>query len=203
MTIDRLRAHHGFSRMPFGKDLAPGALHAHRSHAEAVARITWCIAERAIGSITGECGSGKTVAARAAVAALDASRHTVIYLGTPGVGLRGMYAGIVAALGGTPRFHCASLIPQAQDALAAEAAERGKAVVVVVDESHLHDADTLEGLRCLSNAGMDAAARSACCCWASPRCAAGCASAPSSPSTNASGSATPSPASRPPRPPVT
>jgi len=158
VTIDRLRAHHGFSRMPFGKDLAPGALHAHRSHAEAVARITWCIAERAIGSITGECGSGKTVAARAAVAALDASRHTVIYLGTPGVGLRGMYAGIVAALGGTPRFHCASLIPQAQDALAAEAAERGKAVVVVVDESHLHDADTLEGLRCLSNAGMDAAA---------------------------------------------
>jgi len=158
VTIDRLRAHHGFTRMPFGKDIAPGALHAHRSHAEAVARIAWCIAERAIGVVTGECGSGKTVAARAAVAALDASRHTVIYLGTPGVGLRGMYAGIVAALGGTPRFHCASLIPQAQDALAAEAAERGKAVVVVVDESHLHDADTLEGLRCLSNAGMDAAA---------------------------------------------
>jgi len=158
MSIDRLRAHHGFSRMPFGKDLAPGALHAHRSHAEAVARITWCIAERAIGVITGECGSGKTVAARAAVAALDASRHSVIYLGTPGVGLRGMYAGIVAALGGTPRFHCASLIPQTQDLMAAEGAERGKAVVVVCDEAHMLDADTLEGLRCLSNAGMDAAA---------------------------------------------
>lgn len=158
MSIDRLRAHHGFSRMPFGKDLAPGALHAHRAHGEAVARITWCIAERAIGVVTGECGSGKTVAARAAVAALDASRHSVIYLGTPGVGLRGMYAGIVAALGGVPRFHCASLIPQTQDLLAAEGAERGKAVLVVCDEAHLLDADTLEGLRCLSNAGMDAAA---------------------------------------------
>ena len=158
MSIDRLRVHHGFTRMPFGKDLAPGALHGHRSHAEAVARITWCVAERAIGVVTGECGSGKTVAARAAMAGLDASRHTVVYLGTPGVGLRGMYAGIVAALGGTPRFHCASLIPQTQDLLAAEAAERNKAVVVVVDEAHLHDADTLEGLRCLSNAGMDATA---------------------------------------------
>lgn len=42
--------------------------------------------------------------------------------------------------------------------LAAESAERGKAVTVVVDESHLLDADTLEGLRCLSNAGMDAVA---------------------------------------------
>jgi len=158
MSIDRLRAHYGFSRMPFAKTLAPGALHAHRSHAEAVARIQWCIAERAIGVVTGECGSGKTVAARAAVAGLDASRHTVVYLGTPGVGLRGMYAGIVAALGGVARFHAASLIPQTQDLLAAEAAERGKAVLVVLDEAHLLDAEVLEGVRCLSNAGMDATA---------------------------------------------
>jgi len=158
LSIDRLRAHYGFTRMPFGKDLAPGALHTHRSHAEAVARITWCVGEQAIGVVTGECGSGKTVAARAALSALDASRHRVIYLGTPGVGLRGMYAGIVAALGGVARFHAASLIPQTQDLLAAEAAERGKVVVVVVDEAHLVDADTLEGLRCLSNAGMDATA---------------------------------------------
>ena len=28
MSIDRLRAHYGFTRMPFGKDLAPGMLHA-------------------------------------------------------------------------------------------------------------------------------------------------------------------------------
>ncbi|MGH9102929.1 MAG: ExeA family protein [Acidimicrobiales bacterium] len=123
-----------------------------------MARISWCIAESAIGVITGECGSGKTVAARAAVAGLDASRHTTLYLGTPGVGLRGMYGAIVAGLGGLPRFHAASLIPQTQDLLAAESAERGKAVTVVVDESHLLDADTLEGLRCLSNAGMDAVA---------------------------------------------
>ena len=88
MSIDRLRAHYGFSRMPFGKDLAPGMLHAHGAHAEAVARIQWCISEQAIGVISGECGAGKTVAARAAIAGLDASRHTILYLGTPGVGLR-------------------------------------------------------------------------------------------------------------------
>jgi type II secretory pathway predicted ATPase ExeA len=155
--IHQLRSHYGFTRMPFAKGLAPQMLHAHRAHGEAVARISWCITESAIGVITGECGSGKTVAARAAVATLDHSRHTVIYLGTPGVGTRGIYAAIVSALGGTPRFHAASLIPQTQDALAAEAAERGKAVTIIVDESHLRDAETLEGLRCLSNAGMDAA----------------------------------------------
>jgi type II secretory pathway predicted ATPase ExeA len=144
--------------MPFGKDLAPSMLHAHRCHSEAVARIGWCVSESAIGVVTGECGSGKTVAARAALGALDGSRHTTIYMGAPGVGLRGMYAAITSALGGVPRFHAASLIPQTQDLLAAETAERGKKVVVVVDEAHLVDAGTLEGLRCLSNAGMDAVA---------------------------------------------
>lgn len=155
MSIDRLRAHYGFSRMPFGKDLAPGMLHAHAAHAEAVARISWCISEQAIGVISGECGAGKTVAARAAVSGLDASRHTVLYLGTPGVGLRGIYGLIITELGGTPRFHHAALIPQAQELLAAESAERGKQVVLIIDEAQLLDAESLEGVRCLSNIGMD------------------------------------------------
>ena len=59
--IDKLQAHYGFTRMPFGRDLAPGMLHRHAAHNEACARITWCIAERAIGVITGEVGAGKTV----------------------------------------------------------------------------------------------------------------------------------------------
>ncbi len=155
MSIDRLRSHYGFSRMPFGKDLAPGMLHAHGAHAEAVARIQWCIQEQAIGVISGECGAGKTVAARAAVSGLDASRHTILYLGTPGVGLRGIYGLIITELGGTPRFHHAALIPQAQELLAAEASERGKQVVLIIDEAHLLDPESLEGIRCLSNMGMD------------------------------------------------
>ncbi len=155
MSIDRLRSHYGFERMPFSKDLAPSMLHAHRSHQEAVARISWCVQERQIAVICGECGAGKTVAARAAVQALDASRHTILYLGIPGVGLRGMYSAIVSGLGGTPRFYTASLIGQAQELLAAEASERGKQVILIFDEAHLLDGDCLEGLRCLSNADMD------------------------------------------------
>jgi type II secretory pathway predicted ATPase ExeA len=58
--IDKLQAHYGFTRMPFGRDLAPGMLHRHAAHNEAVARLTWCITERAIGVITGEVGAGKT-----------------------------------------------------------------------------------------------------------------------------------------------
>ena len=61
-------------------------LHQHPALAEAAARITWCARERALGVITGEVGSGKTVAARAAIAALDQTRHTLIYLADPTTG---------------------------------------------------------------------------------------------------------------------
>ena len=154
--IEKLQAHYGFTRTPFGRSLAPGMLHRHGAHAEAVARIGWCVAERALGVITGEVGAGKTVAIRAALASLDASRHTVIYLGNPAVGGRGLYAGIVTALGGVPRFHKAALIPQTAELLAAEDHERGRTVVLVLDEAHLLDAAQLEELRLLTNADMDA-----------------------------------------------
>ncbi len=78
MSINRLQAHWGFARMPFGRSLAPSMLHRHDGHAEAVARIGWCIDQHALGVITGEVGAGKTVAVRAATAALDTSRHVVI-----------------------------------------------------------------------------------------------------------------------------
>src|SRR5680860_1260893 len=112
MSIEVLQAHYGFTRMPFGRDLAPQMLHRSAGHNEAVARITWCISERALGVVTGEVGSGKTVATRAATAELDQSRHSIIYLGNPAVGARGLYSAIVTALGGIPRFHKASLIPR-------------------------------------------------------------------------------------------
>ena len=35
MSIQRLQAHWGFTRMPFGRSLAPSMLHRHDGHAEA------------------------------------------------------------------------------------------------------------------------------------------------------------------------
>ena len=162
MNIERLQAFYGFTRMPFGRDLAPGMLHRHPGHAEAVARITWCTSEHTLGVITGEVGAGKTVAVRAALSALDPARHTLIYLGNPTIGARGIHHAIVTALGGVPRVHMATLIPQTADALAAEHAERGRTPVLVIDEAHLLDHDQLEGIRMLTNHDMDSTSPFAC-----------------------------------------
>ena len=148
--IDRLQGFFGLSRTPFGRDLAPGMLHRHASHGEAVARIGWCVTERRIGVITGEVGAGKTVAIRAALSGLDPTRHTIIYLPNPTIGVRGIHHQIVAALGGQPLVHHATLVPQAAGALAIEQAERGRTPVVVIDEAHLLEHAQLESIRMLT-----------------------------------------------------
>jgi type II secretory pathway predicted ATPase ExeA len=157
MSLD-LASYFGFTRTPFRRDLAPSMLHRHAGHAEAVARIRWCISENSLGVITGEVGAGKTVALRAALSELDASRHTVIYLPNPAVGARGIYSALVTGLGGVPRFHTSSLIAQTMDHLAVEKNERGRAVIVAVDEAHLLSAAQLEELRLLTNSEMDSVA---------------------------------------------
>ncbi len=115
-----------------------------------------------LGVVTGEVGAGKTVAIRAALAALDTSRHTTIYLVNPAVGGRGLYGGIVTALGGIPRFHKAAMIPQTADLLAAEEHERGRTVILVLDEAHLLGTDQLEELRLLTSTDMDSHSPFAC-----------------------------------------
>ena len=160
--IEKLQAHYGFSRMPFGRDLAPGMLHRHASHNEAVARISWCISERSIGVVTGEVGAGKTVSVRTVLASLDPSRHTVIYLPNPLIGVRGIHEEIVNAFG-QPAAHLGSrLTVQAGKALAAEREERGRTPVLVLDEAHLLAHDQLEGIRMLTNHDLDSRSPFAC-----------------------------------------
>jgi len=155
MSIEKIQPYFGLSRQPFGTDVAPGALHRFAAHSEARARIAYLVEAGALGLITGEVGAGKTTAIRSAVASLDPSRHTTIYLANPAIGARGLYTEIVTRLGGEPRFHKATLIPQAQDLLAREREERKKRVLLIVDEAHLLSAEQLEELRLLTNSEMD------------------------------------------------
>jgi type II secretory pathway predicted ATPase ExeA len=160
--IDKLQAHYGFTRMPFGRDLAPGMLHRHAGYNEACARISWCITERAIGVITGEVGAGKTVSVRTVLAGLDATRHTIIYLPNPMIGVRGLHEMIVATFGGSPERIGSRLVAQAAAILAAERDERGRTPVLALDEAHLLRYEQLETIRMLTNHALDADSPLAC-----------------------------------------
>jgi type II secretory pathway predicted ATPase ExeA len=154
-VIEKLQAHYGFSRMPFGRDLAPGMLHRHAAHKEAVARIAWCISERSIGVITGEVGAGKTVSVRAVLAGLDPSRHTIIYLPNPMIGTRGICEEVLNIFGQRPSHLASRLFTQVSKAFIAEREERGRTPVLVLDEAHLLAYEQLEMIRMLGNTAMD------------------------------------------------
>jgi len=153
--IETLQSHWGFTVMPFTATIPVPRLFGSAAHKEAVARLRWLISARGLGVLTGEVGSGKTVAARAAIDGLDASRNTLIYLANPQIGTRGIHGAVAAALGQAPRFHHATLIPQVKAALAAEADERNRHVILAIDESHLMSHDQLEAVRMLTNHDLD------------------------------------------------
>ena len=153
--IANLQAHYGFTRMPFTAAVPASSLYASAAHKEAVARLRWLISARGLGVLTGEVGSGKTVALRAAADGLDASRHTLIYLPNPQVGVRGIHGAIAQALGKAPCFYTSDLIPQVEAALAAEADERNRNVILAIDESHMLTGDQLEAVRMITNHNLD------------------------------------------------
>ena len=43
MSLDQLQGHFGFSRLPFGREIAADRLHPSRAHREACARIAFVI----------------------------------------------------------------------------------------------------------------------------------------------------------------
>jgi type II secretory pathway predicted ATPase ExeA len=153
--IDAVVTKFGLARMPSGRDLPPSRLHRHRDCGEAAARIAWAVADKTIGMVTGEVGTGKTAAIRAAAADVDPASHTVIYVGNPSTGVRGILAHVVTALGGKPVHGTAALAVQAWNVLAGEAAERGRTPVLVIDEAHLLDHEQLESIRLMTNHDMD------------------------------------------------
>ncbi len=153
--IENLQAHWGFTIMPFGPAIPVAGLFGSAAHKEAVARLRWLISARGLGVLTGEVGSGKTAAVRAAASGLDASRNTLIYLPNPQIGVRGIHGAVAVALGQAPRFHHATLIPQVEAALAAEADERNHHVLLAIDESHLLTGEQLDAVRMLTNSDLD------------------------------------------------
>ena len=153
--IANLQAHWGFTTMPFGRDIAVDHLFHSHAHNEAVARLRYLISARGLGVLTGEVGAGKTVAVRAATHGLDTSRNTLIYLPNPAIGIRGLHGAIATALGQAPRFHHASLVPQVETALHIEVTEKGRHIILVIDEAHLLDIPQLEAIRMLTNSEMD------------------------------------------------
>ena len=136
--------------MPFGTAVPMEALYASAAHKEAVARLRWLISARGLGALTGEVGCGKTVAVRAAVAGLDASRPTLIYLPNPQIGVRGYprRRGRHARPG--PPLPPRHPHPPGRSGPGRRSRRENRHVILAIDESHLLTSEQLEAVRMLT-----------------------------------------------------
>ncbi len=78
--IETILNHHGFSRLPFSKNITPEEIFVSSGITETSAMIELGLASEDIILLTGPIGCGKSLAARRAVGQLDSTRYLPIYL---------------------------------------------------------------------------------------------------------------------------
>lgn len=141
-------------RLPFEREIAPEHLVRFWGHRELVARLIYAIEHRAVALVTGESGAGKTTALRAAVTQLDPSRYRFVYLADAELTPQAFYRQLLAELGLTPSFRAHENKRRAQEACL-ESYEKGRQVVLLLDEAHLLRLEMLQELRFLLNFRYD------------------------------------------------
>ncbi len=139
---------------PFSKHVAIEDVFKHQQVTELQEIIQAAIAQGSMVLISGPPGVGKTTGVRCVTDELPPNKYTVVYLGQDqhGVNLLSKFA---QSLGLSQKRFRPHLVLQLSGWLANNVQDGGKAVILIVDESHLLDDQTLEELRLLSNADYD------------------------------------------------
>lgn len=159
-TDDPILAYFGLRIMPFTRNTPIDLLMKINGQEEMMARLRLAIRHNDLALVTAPGGCGKSTALRRFVSSLDTNRYLVLYVPNPAPGLTGVYRDILKTLGHEPTYFRPQLVSQVRIALA-EAAKKGKTVVILFDEAHRLTDGWLEDLRMLLSADMDASSLAA------------------------------------------
>ena len=153
--MNDLVAHFGLKRWPFAKDIKPADVTLTEPLKECDARLDFIKRRGGIMLLTGDPGVGKTLALRRFVSGLNDNLFRAVY--TPLSTLKG--ADLLKHLNdklGLPRRASKSLsYLQVQRELLESREQKGKTIVLIIDEAHLLQVGPLQELRLLTNFKMD------------------------------------------------
>lgn len=140
--------------MPFCKSLSCDELFTYSQLNELRRLLKLTIDQRSMMIVTGEAGVGKSTAVGATTDQLPTNKYLVTYLGQDqeGAGIWRRLAGCLGLRSSISRAHTRLSISQH---LNDNIMEKGKEVVLVVDEAHLLDRTTLDDIRLLTNTDFD------------------------------------------------
>lgn len=141
-----------YAEDPFGKRISTIFEHAQLTEIQAIFRAA--ISQHSMVLVSGPPGVGKTTAVRSVTDELPANKYAVVYLGQDQLGANVLQR-LAESLGMQPKRFRPHVLMQISQWLSDNLSDGGKKIVVIVDECHLLDDQTLEDFRLLSNADYD------------------------------------------------
>lgn len=150
-----IQAYFGFKRQPFLKELQTSQMYKSFDALEATTRLQILKQQRGIFCLTGEPGAGKTSVLRKFVEDLNPQTHVHCYTPHATVNRNDLYRQLNQLLKLPPRVRKSDLFEQIQRGIQDLHAVQGKTPVIILDEAHLIDHDTLQELILITNFEMD------------------------------------------------
>ena len=152
----RLRAHFGFTRMPFHKSMRATQMYDSLSQRELIAGLEMFTEVGGIALLTGPSGVGKSISVRRFVHGLDERRfHLVHFTYLPGT-VAGFLRSLSRALGLRMRLHGADLFDAAQDHLSSFEETHGPHPLLLIDDAEGLSEPVLDTIRRLTTGDIDA-----------------------------------------------
>lgn len=150
-----IQAYFGFKRLPFPKELKTEHMAESFDLRESIARLQILKQNRGIFCLTGEPGSGKTSVLRKFVEGLNPQTHLHAYTPHSTVNRSDLYRQLNSLLKLPPRIRKSDLFDQIQKGILDLHDGHGKTPVIILDEAHLMDHETLQELILITNFQMD------------------------------------------------
>jgi general secretion pathway protein A len=150
-----IQAYFGLKRQPFLKELHTSQMFQSFDSKEATTRLQILKQQRGIFCLTGEPGAGKTSVLRKFVDELNPQTHVHCYTPHATVNRNDLYSQLNQLLKLPPRVRKSDLFEQIQRGILELHDAQGKTPVIILDEAHLIDHDTLQELIMITNFQMD------------------------------------------------
>lgn len=150
-----IQAYFGLKRQPFTKELKTEQMFETFDLKEADARLQILKQSRGLFCLTGEPGAGKTSALRRFVNELNPQTHIHCYTPHATINRGDLYRQINQLLKLPPRGRKSDLFEQIQRGIFELHDAQGKTPVIILDEAHLMDHETLTELILITNFQMD------------------------------------------------
>jgi general secretion pathway protein A len=147
---------YGLNEMPFNITPDPKFLYLSPSHQEALQHLKYGVSERkGFIVLIGEVGCGKTTICRRFLNELDPARHDTALILNPRVTETQMLKAILTELGETKLARNQNDLVAQVNRVLLERIERGRDIVLIIDEAQNLKSGVLEQIRLLSNLETD------------------------------------------------